>query len=284
MPLGQKNFSAPSGSTPPGRGWNPAFPQRQPLPRQNIPGSPGHSPPGRHSPKQTARQAEESLPGPRRRKGPSPCPSAPAQCAGPAWAPTPLALVNRLASPAAAAMATSSGVSWERMASPTFGPTPLMEVSSLKQESSPLVAKPNRSRASSRTFQISVQGGLLRKPWQGAQSVHGSHALEGHASHIHHSGPRLCVDQSTCYRINHGIVPFPKGQPGLPVQNAVPATVLRSWEAAFQNWLGPSNHLLRLVVPPEQPSPQRGTCCLPMTDGQRQRIGRVVRLGHLGQT
>ena len=63
------------------------------------------------------------------------------------WAsfcPTPLALVKRLASPAAAARATSSGVSWERMASPTLGPTPLIPVSSRKQESSPLVAKPNR--------------------------------------------------------------------------------------------------------------------------------------------
>ena len=71
------------------------------------------------------------------------------------WAsfwPTPLALVKRLASPAAAAKATSSGESWLKMAKPTLGPTPLMEVSSRKQESSPLVAKPKRSKASSRTL------------------------------------------------------------------------------------------------------------------------------------
>ena len=84
-------------------------------------------------------------------------------------APTPLARVKRLASPAAAARATSSGVSSDKMAMPTLGPTPEMAVSSLKQVSSPWVAKPNRSRASSRTFKwvyrvaVSPSRGRARK-------------------------------------------------------------------------------------------------------------------------
>ena len=47
------------------------------------------------------------------------------------FGPTPLAFVNFLLSPEAAAMATPSGVISDKMESAAFGPTPLMVVSIL---------------------------------------------------------------------------------------------------------------------------------------------------------
>ena len=57
-----------------------------------------------------------------------------------------------LMSSVAIAIATCSGDSSERTASPALGPTPLTLMSDLKVSSSVLVAKPNSSIASSRTF------------------------------------------------------------------------------------------------------------------------------------
>ena len=51
----------------------------------------------------------------------------------PSFGPTPLARVNALLSPVAAAAATCSGVKTERIDNPTFGPTPEIAVNSLKQ-------------------------------------------------------------------------------------------------------------------------------------------------------